>query len=146
MRGYCGIGIYHPKHEVNIGTLWRSAMIYEADFLFTIGRRYKHQSSDTIGATRHVPLWHFASYDQFRDNMPLASLICVEITDDSHGLGHYAHPQRAIYMLGAEDNGIPGRILSKCEAVVTIPSPRPLCLNVATAGTIVLYDRYTKGT
>jgi len=146
-RGYCGIGIYHPKHEANIGTLWRSAMIYQADFLFTIGRRYRHQASDTIKAVRHLPLWHFASFDEFYTHMPHAArLVCVEITEGSHSLTNYVHPERAIYMLGAEDNGIPRGVLDREEiAVVTIPTPTSLCLNVATAGTIVLHDRYIKG-
>jgi hypothetical protein len=35
VRGYFGIGIYHGKTEENIGTLWRSAYAYGADFVFT---------------------------------------------------------------------------------------------------------------
>ena len=36
-RGYFGIGIYGPKMTKNIGTLWRTADIFGADFMFTIG-------------------------------------------------------------------------------------------------------------
>ncbi len=35
--GYFGIGIYGPKMTKNIGTLWRTADIFGADFMFTIG-------------------------------------------------------------------------------------------------------------
>lgn len=31
-RGYYGIGIYHPKTTENVGTLWRSAHNFGADF------------------------------------------------------------------------------------------------------------------
>lgn len=41
-----GIGVYHPKHEINIGTLIRSAYIFGANYVFTVGRRYKRQSSE----------------------------------------------------------------------------------------------------
>ena len=41
MCGYCGIGIENGKAEVNLGTLWRSAHIFGAVFLFTVGRRYR---------------------------------------------------------------------------------------------------------
>ena len=43
-RGFFGIGIFHAKNEENIGTLWRSASILGADFIFTIGKPYRHQS------------------------------------------------------------------------------------------------------
>lgn len=36
-RGYFGIGVYHSKNADNIGTLWRSAAIFGADFIFTNG-------------------------------------------------------------------------------------------------------------
>lgn len=58
-RGYFGIGVYHPKNVINIGTLWRSANCFGADFLFTIGHRYKHQGSDTLKTYRHIPLYLF---------------------------------------------------------------------------------------
>lgn len=35
-RGYFGIGIYNGKNTANIGTLWRSAAILGANFIFTI--------------------------------------------------------------------------------------------------------------
>jgi len=47
-RGFFGIGIQNIKTESNIGTLWRSANILGADFIYTIGKRYKKQSSDTM--------------------------------------------------------------------------------------------------
>lgn len=42
-KGYYGIGIYETKEETNVGTLWRSAQNFGADFIFTIGARYKTQ-------------------------------------------------------------------------------------------------------
>lgn len=38
-RGYFGIGIFHGKSSENLGTLWRSAAILGADFIFTIGKQ-----------------------------------------------------------------------------------------------------------
>jgi tRNA (guanosine-2'-O-)-methyltransferase len=44
MRGYYGIGIENVKTAENVGTLWRSAYILGASFIFTIGKRYKKQA------------------------------------------------------------------------------------------------------
>ena len=107
-RGFFGIGIYHPKTNINIGTLWRSAYIFGASFLFTIGRRYTKQASDTMCSPRHIPLYDYLSFEEFQENLPyLAQFICVEIASNSRSLKGFKHPHQAVYLLGAEDYGIP---------------------------------------
>jgi tRNA G18 (ribose-2'-O)-methylase SpoU len=143
-RGFWGMGIYRPLNEVNIGTLWRSAFVFGADFIFTIGKRYKHQSSDTVNAWRHVPFWNFLTIEDFKKAMPKDSvLVCVEISPFARSLSEFTHPERAIYILGAEDSGIPQEILSK-NICVQIKTERDFCLNVAVAGTLIMYDRMIK--
>ena len=101
-RGYYGIGVWHPKTETNIGTLWRSAYTYGAAFVFTVGRRYKRQSSDTVKTWRHIPLWNFVDTADFIKHSPYdAQLICIELAENSHSLVNFVHPERAIYLLGA---------------------------------------------
>lgn len=63
MRGYFGIGIINGKTPENLGTLWRSANLYGAAFIFTVGKRYKRQSSDTPNTPRHIPLFEYQSLD-----------------------------------------------------------------------------------
>jgi len=143
MRGYFGIGIYHTKTEVNVGTLWRSAHNFGAAFIFTIARRYKRQASDTTKAWKTIPLHHYESFADFRDHIPFdCQLIAIEQSNKSESILKYSHPERAIYLLGAEDSGIPAFIQEKCQGVVHIDTP--MCLNVATAGAIIMYDRKTK--
>jgi len=142
-RGYFGIGVYNPKREVNIGTLWRSAFNFGASFIFTIGRRYQTQGSDTMKTPRHIPLYHYNSNDEFYENLPKGCmLVGVEQTDESRCLKDFAHPPRCVYILGAEDNGLSKKIIDKCHALVQINTPS--CLNVAVAGSIVMYDRRCK--
>jgi len=143
-RGFYGIGIYHPKKAVNIGTLWRSAFLYDADFIFTIGQRYPKQASDTVTAYKHIPLWQFVAFKDFIEAMPKDSyLICIEIAEKSKDLRNFIHPERAIYLLGAEDNGIPKEILEG-HTTIQIPENKPISMNVAVAGSIILYDRFIK--
>ena len=142
-RGFCAIGIEGTKTETNVGTLWRSAHSLGADFIFTIGKRYKRQSSDTTKAWKHLPLWHFNNVDELLDHSPHdCPLIGVELMDTAHPLETFAHPERAIYLLGAEDRGLSDRAISRCHSFVQFKSD--FCLNVASAGTVVLYDRQTK--
>ena len=145
MRGFFGMGIYNPKAGVNIGTLWRSAYIYNAAFIFTVGRRYKKQSSDTMATPRHVPLHHYLTLEECIKYLPYdTQLVCVENKQATQYLNDFNHPQRAVYLLGSEDGGLPENIL-KDNIVVQIKSPKDFCFNVATAGSIVMYDRFIKG-
>jgi hypothetical protein len=55
--------VYRPKHDANVGSLWRTADSYGAAFLATVGRRYTHQASDTTKSSKHVPLHHYHRED-----------------------------------------------------------------------------------
>ena len=142
-RGYFGIGIYNGKDEKNIGTLWRSAAILGADFIFTVGKRYSKQPSDTTKAPRHIPLYNYTDWDDFFQHVPVGCpVVAVELADKSIPLERYYHRERCIYLLGAEDKGIPTDVLSKCSETVQLLGN--YCMNVSTAGSIVLYDRAVK--
>lgn len=142
-RGYFGIGIFHGKTEENIGTLWRSASILGADFIFTIGKRYRKQSSDTMRTPRHIPLFNYSDYDDFFKHLPYdCPVIAVELAENSVSLENFTHPERCIYLLGTEDHGIPPEILNRCRDTVQLLGN--YCMNVATAGSIVMYDRALK--
>lgn len=144
MRGYFGIGIYHGKTEENIGTLWRSANIFGADFIFTIGKRYSNQCSDTMKTPRHIPLFHYTDWNDFFAHVPYdCPVVAVELDDRSIPIQNYIHRERCIYLLGAEDHGIPEEILTGCSEIVQLPGD--VCLNVSTAGSIVMFDRISKG-
>lgn len=143
-RGYFGIGIYGCKKEVNIGTLWRSASAFGANYLFTIGSRYTKQSSDTTKSWRHTPLFHYRNWQHFKMSILYSCLLIgVELLDNATCLFKFCHPERCIYLLGAEDNGLPDFVTKQCHRIVQIPTN--VCLNVATTGSIVMYDRKMKG-
>lgn len=143
MRGFCAIGIERSKTPVNVGTLWRSAGLMGASFIFTIGRRYPHQAADTLKAWRHIPYFEFASTDDLIEHLPYSCpLVGVEQDPRARLLPGFRHPERACYVLGAEDHGLTGRTLERCHHLIEIPADR--CLNVAVAGSIVLYDRAAK--
>lgn len=143
MRGYCGIGIWQAKKSENVGTLWRTASLLGASFIFTIGRKYELQASDTTKAYKSVPLYNYPSFDDFYAHMPHdCFLVGIELFPGIKNLQQFTHPERAIYLLGAEDHGLSGNILQKCALQVKIPTPHSL--NVAVTGSIVLYDRIAK--
>jgi tRNA G18 (ribose-2'-O)-methylase SpoU len=146
MRGYFGIGVWHAKTANNIGTLWRSAHNFGAAFIFTIGKRFPRQASDTTDARRHVPLYEYSDLDDLLAHLPFSCpLVGIEQAPWAKALPEFTHPERACYLLGAEDHGLSPEVMRRCHLIVEVPGATH-CLNVATAGSIVLYDRLNKQT
>jgi len=142
MRGWFAVGVWHPKTAENIGTLVRSAHAFGASFVFTVGRRYKRQAS-AVKLDRHIPVLHFATLDDLRTAMPKgARIVGVELDDRSVPLREFTHPPAAAYLLGAEDHGISSHIRPGMQLVQIEGGSS--CLNVATAGSIVMYDRVVR--
>ena len=142
--GYFGIGILHPKRAENMGTLWRSAYQLGASFIFVIGQKYKHQCMDTTKSYKKIPLLQFPDWESFLAmKIYDCQLFCVEATESAVSLTDFQHPKNAIYLLGAEDNGIPKEIYEKYQTI-KIPSVNHYSYNVSMAGTILMYDRFLK--
>jgi tRNA (guanosine-2'-O-)-methyltransferase len=68
----------------------------------------------------------------------------VELDERAVPLDRYCHPACCVLLLGAEDHGLSRDTLANCHEVVAVPGASR-CLNVATAGSIVMYDRFVKG-
>lgn len=142
-RGFFEIGIIQGKNNDNLGTLWRSANIMGASGIFTIGARYpKRHQTDTMNTPNHIPLREYDTFESFIRVLPRGvQVIGVELNDKAESLITFKHPQQAIYILGAEDKGIPEECLKKCDSVIKIPFNKN-SFNVAVTGSIVLYDRF----
>lgn len=141
-RGYFGIGIYDPKKNINIGSLLRSSLAFGADFVFTIGCRYKKDKANTPKAEKHLPLWEFTSFQDFYEAKPRGSKLVGVEYQELNSIVSFIHPERCVYLLGAEDVGLSPEILDKCDSTISIPTK--ICLNVATCGSIILFDRISK--
>lgn len=135
--------VEHPKREVNIGTLVRSAFNFGAAAVATVGRRYEKQAGDTGKFYRHMPIFHYRDWDQYAEHAPFAwEPIAVELVPTAIPLLRCIHPKSAVYLLGREDGSLSERALLMARLHVYIPSL--YCLNVAVAGSIVMYDRIAK--
>jgi len=140
---FFGIGVYQPTTEHNIGTLWRTAFILGAKFIFIVDGKYSGQASDTLKTWSKIPFYRYDDFDHLYKSLPYSTqLVGVEICENSLPISTFVHPHRAAYLLGAENNGIPQKIISRCHHIVKLPGE--ISMNVAVCGGIVLYDRLSK--
>jgi tRNA G18 (ribose-2'-O)-methylase SpoU len=142
-ESFFGIGVYRPKTEHNIGSLWRSAHILGASFIFIIDGKYRHQTSDTLKTWSKIPFYKYDDMDHFYKSLPHSTqLVGIEMGSNSQSICTFVHPPRVAYLLGAEDNGLTPTVLDKCHHIVQLPGD--VSLNVAVCGSIVMYDRIQK--
>ena len=144
-QGYFGIGIMNGKTPENLGVLWRTAQNLGANFIFTIGKRYAKQACDTHNAVGAIPYFHYKTFEDFQTHLPKgAMLVGIELTEDAISLEEFKHPRNCVYLLGAEDHGLPNVAIEKSQHIIKFNTPKSL--NVAVAGSIIMYDRSVKGT
>ena len=142
-NGFFGIGCLNMKTSQNYGTLFRTAQVFNADFIFLIGTRFKKQASDTMKSWRHMPLFEYENFDDFNKHRPYdCKLIGIELIESATPIKEFKHPKQACYLLGAEDNGLTKEALKACQEIIYLPGERSL--NVSVAGSIVLFDRINK--
>lgn len=141
MRGYFGIGVEEISKEHNLGNLMRSAHAFGASFFFTLQPFLdvrKIQQSDTSGSFDHMPYFEYNSIEEF--SLPKkCQLVGVEFLEDSVDLPSFKHPSQAAYILGPEMGSLSEEVLERCDHVIKIPMK--FCINVGTAGALVMYDR-----
>lgn len=140
MRGYFGMGVEGLSKPMNAGNLIRSAHAFGAQFFFVIDAdpRIREMHSDTSRTPRNIPFYLWESVEE----MVLpdgCDLVGVELTDHAVDLPSFRHPKQAAYMLGPERGSLSEAALAHCRHVVRIPTA--FCINVATAGALVMYDR-----
>ena len=106
-EGFFGIGVYNSKSSENVGTLWRSAYQLGAAFIFTIGSRNKwEKTADTMKSWRALPAFRYSEWASFCASAPFNTpWVAVEM--GGVPLKDFCHPDRAVYLLGAEDAGLP---------------------------------------
>lgn len=140
---FYGIGIMQTKSEVNVGTLWRSAYIMGASFIFTVDEKYRRQSSDTATTPSRIPLYHYKDLEDLKSHLPHGTpLVGVELSDEAVFVNEFSHPKRAVYLLGSEANGLSQTTLEACHQLIKLPGH--FSLNVAVAGSIIMHDRINK--
>ena len=140
MRGYFAIGVQGLSKEGNFGNLVRTAHAFGASFFFTVAAEKKFASpgTDTSRSSDHLPYYPWQSEEDLL--LPKdCRLVGVELTDDAVDLPSFRHPTKAAYLLGPERGSLSSSLQNRCEFIIKIPTR--FCLNVATAGAIIMYDR-----
>ncbi|MBL4836304.1 MAG: RNA methyltransferase [Kordiimonadaceae bacterium] len=147
MRGYFGIGIDGASKSGNMGNLIRTAHAFGASFAFAVNPKVEVHSgefvtkpfTDTSKSHQQIPFYNYATAAEV-DVPQGCKLVGIEFTEEAIDLPSFKHPNQAVYVLGGERTSLSEEMQARCSQIIKIPTK--FCLNVATAGAIVMYDRH----
>ena len=141
------IAAWETSKEHNVGTLVRTAHAAAASEVILLGEREWNveaaRTADLYTEIVQLP----AEPDSFRAHLAARrwNLVAVELADASTNLFDAHYPDRPCFFLGAELGGIPPELLGDAALIVQIPQWGLVpCLNLAVAGSIVVYDYLAK--
>jgi tRNA G18 (ribose-2'-O)-methylase SpoU len=141
------IAAWEISKEHNVGTLVRTAHAAAASEVVLLGEREWNveaaRTADLYTEIVQLP----AEIGAFRAHLHerAFNLVAVELAEESTNLFEAVYPERPCFLLGAELGGLPEGVLDDAELVVQIPQWGLVpCLNLAVAGSIVVYDYLAK--
>ncbi len=141
------IAAWEISKEHNVGTLVRTAHAAAAEEVILLGDREWNieaaRTADLYTEIVQLP----AATDAFRSHLRSRgwNLVVVELDKASTNLFDASYPPRPCFLLGAEIGGVPRELVDSAELIVQIPQWGLVpCLNLAVAGSIVVYDHLAK--
>jgi len=138
---------WNISKEHNVGSLVRTAhAVAAAEVVLVGGRTWNVEAARTAELytdIRHLPadpaafLAHLEAGDW--------NLVAVELDPRAVSLFEARYPERPCFLLGAELGGVPPELLDAASLIVQIPQWGLVpSLNLAVAGSIVVYDHLAK--
>jgi tRNA G18 (ribose-2'-O)-methylase SpoU len=140
------IAAWNITKEHNVGSLVRTAHAAAATEIILVGEReWNIEAAST--AELFTSVVQLPDIETFQDHLIVNrwDLVAVELDHRSVNLFDAEYPVRPCFLVGAERGGIPEELLSQAELVVQIPQWGLIpSLNLAIAGSIVVYDHLAK--
>jgi len=141
------IAAWEISKEHNVGTLVRTAHAAAAEEVILLGEReWNIEAARTADLYTNIVQMP-ADVGVFRTHVEKRrwNPVVVELTEESTNLFDAHYPDRPCFILGAELGGVPPELLGDAELIVQIPQWGLVpCLNLAVAGSIVVYDFLAK--
>lgn len=140
------IAAWNISKDHNVGSLVRTAHATAATELVLVGEReWNVEAART--SELYTTIVQLPGIDEFRSHLSTRrwNLVAVELNERAVTLFEARYPERPCFLIGAELGGVPEELIDQASLVVQIPQWGLVpSLNLAVAGSIVLYDYLAK--
>ncbi len=141
------LAAWNISKEHNVGSLVRTAHAVAATEVLLVGSRVWNveaaRTAELYTDVLHLPDDPAALLDHLESRS--WTLVAVELDPRAVTLFEAEYPERPCFLLGAELGGVPQKLLDAASIIVQIPQWGLVpSLNLAVAGSIVVYDYLSK--
>ncbi|WP_051224981.1 TrmH family RNA methyltransferase [Pseudoclavibacter soli] len=136
------VAIENWQHDLNIGSIVRSANAFLAERVHIVGnRRWNRRGAMVTDRYQHVD--HHATIDEFVAWAKQAQLpvIAIDNVEGSQPIERIELPERCVFLFGQEGPGLSAAALAAADAVVEITQfGSTRSINASAAAAIVMHD------
>lgn len=136
------IAIENLQHDINIGSIVRSANAFNVSSVHIVGKRHWNKRG-AMGTDKYLSVIYHKNIAEFETWVKAHKLplIGVDNIDGSVNIHTYAMPSPCMLVFGQEGPGLSPDMQALCQAIVEIPQyGSTRSINVAAAAAIAMYE------
>jgi tRNA G18 (ribose-2'-O)-methylase SpoU len=133
------VAIENWQHDLNIGTIVRTANAFNAAAVHIIGKRHWNRRGAMV-TDRYMNIFHHATVGEFVDATHGRAIIAVDNVPGAVPLSKTTLPRHAVLVFGGEGPGLSEEIRAAAETMIMIEQfGSTRSVNVGVAAGIVMY-------
>lgn len=134
------VAIENWQHDLNIGTIVRSANAFNVAAVHIIGKRQWNRRGAMV-TDRYLDIIHHATVDEFVQAMSGRRIIAIDNQPGAVRLSETKLPANSVLVFGGEGPGLSSEMIAASERMVMIEQlGSTRSVNVGVAAGIVMYD------
>lgn len=134
------VAIENWQHDINIGTIVRTANAFNVSAVHIIGKRHWNRRGAMV-TDRYLDIFHHKTVAEFVAAVSNRHIIAVDNIEGAEPLARTLLPQHAVLVIGGEGPGLSAEMIASCEKVVMIEQfGSTRSVNVGVAAGIVMYS------
>jgi tRNA G18 (ribose-2'-O)-methylase SpoU len=135
------VAIENWQHDMNIGTIVRTANAFNVRAVHIIGKRHWNRRGAMV-TDRYLDIYHHASIDAFLAALDEGrKVVAVDNYPEAMQLSRTALPEKAVLVFGGEGPGLSEEMRAKSDMMVSIEQfGSTRSVNVGVAAGIVMYE------
>lgn len=134
------VAIENWQHDLNIGTIVRTANAFNVAAVHIIGRRHWNRRGAMV-TDRYLDIFHHATVAEFIAAVGDRHIVAIDNQPGAVPLAKTALPERAVLVFGGEGPGLSREMIVASEQMVMIEQlGSTRSVNVGVAAGIVMYD------
>jgi tRNA G18 (ribose-2'-O)-methylase SpoU len=135
------IAIENLQHDINIGSIVRSANAFNAGGVHIIGKKHWNRRG-AMATEKYLELYHHKTPLELAASAQQNGLIIIGVDNiqNAVNLSDFTMPKNALLVFGQEGPGLSPEMISQCKTVVQIEQfGSTRSINVAAAAAITMY-------